>query len=181
MRVPVSMTRYQDIEMQLIDLDIEGEENEEFSFEGDVVEDINKYELCLVGRYLIEKNINVRTIKTKMTDVWKPVMGINIKGLETSIYPFQFYHKEDIRWVLNGGSWSFDNVMLIIDIIPQGEEPLKVSLRHLNIWIQIHDLPTGFMSEIMGKQLGDFFSEFLLYDHKNNTNIWRECMRIQIH
>lgn len=48
------------------------------------------------------------------------------------------------------------------------------------IWIQIHNLPTGLMTEQVGKQLGDFFGEFLEYDQKNNTGIWRECTRVRI-
>lgn len=48
------------------------------------------------------------------------------------------------------------------------------------MWIQILDLPSGFMSETLGKQLGDFFEEFLKYDSKNNTVIWREFMRIKV-
>lgn len=70
--------------------------------------------------------------------------------------------------------------MLLIDVIPQGVDPLRLQLWFLNMWIQIHDLPNGFMSEAVGKQLGNFFGEFLLYDNKNNSSIWRECMRIKI-
>lgn len=36
------------------------------------------------------------------------------------------------------------------------------------------------MTESAGKQLGDFFGSFLLYDPNNNSSIWRECMRIKI-
>lgn len=36
------------------------------------------------------------------------------------------------------------------------------------------------MTEPVGKQLGDFFREFLEYDHRNNTSIWSESMRIRI-
>lgn len=70
--------------------------------------------------------------------------------------------------------------MLIIQVIPPGEQPLKVPLWHMNIWIQIHDLPVGFMSEIASKQLENFFGEFLEYDPKNSNSIWREYMRIRI-
>lgn len=97
------MVRYQVIEMQLADLDIEGEENEELEFADRVEENRNKYEMCLAGQYLTGKNINGRAMKTKMADVWKPTMGINIKELESGVYLFQFYHKEDMQWVLNGG------------------------------------------------------------------------------
>lgn len=161
-------------------LDIEDEENETLAFEGDVEEAVNKYELCLVGRFLTEKNINVNAMKSKMADVWRPAMGINIKEIEAGIFLFQFYHREDLQWVVKGGPWSFDNAMLIVQPIPDGEEPLEVSLWHLNIWIQIHDLPNALMSEGVGKQLGNFFGEFMEYDIKNNTSIWREYMRVKI-
>lgn len=37
-----------------------------------------------------------------------------------------------------------------LEEIPEGDEPLKVALWHLNMWIQIYDLPSGFMSEVVG-------------------------------
>lgn len=174
------MSRYQNIDEQLAHLNVEDEENEDLIFEGDVEEEVNKYELCLVGRFLTEKNINTRAMKTKIADVWKPTMGINIKELETGIYLFQFFHKEDKQWVINGGPWNFDNAMLLLEEIPIGEEPLKVPLWFLKIWIQIHDLPNSFMTEAVGQQLGNFFGSFVQYDPKNNSSIWRECMRIKI-
>lgn len=100
--------------------------------------------------------------------------------MKHEFFLFQFYHAEDLKWVINGGPWSFDGAMLALAVIPQGEEPWRVPLVHINMWIQIHDLPTGFMSEGVGKQLGDFFGEFLEYDHKNNSSIWREFMRIRV-
>lgn len=74
---------------------------------------------------------------------------------------FQFYHIDDLQWVLNGGPWSFDGAMLIFNTISDGEDPLKVPLFELQFWIQIHGLPTGFMSETVGKQLGNFFGSYL--------------------
>lgn len=98
-----SMAQYKNIDDQFANLDIE-EENESFVFDGDVVEEINRYELCLVGRFLTERTINVRAMRSKIADVWKPSMGISIKELEQGIFLFQFYHKEDKQWVLKGGA-----------------------------------------------------------------------------
>lgn len=53
----------------MIDLNIENEENEGFVIEGNIEEKINKYELCLIGRFVTEKNINTRAMKTKMADI----------------------------------------------------------------------------------------------------------------
>lgn len=123
-----SMARYQNLNKQLADFSVEDEENEDLVFECDVEEAINKYELCLVGKFLTEKNINTRAMKTKIADIWKPTMEMNIKELESGIYLFQFYHKEDKVWVMNGGPWNFDNAMLLLEPIPTGEDPLKVPL-----------------------------------------------------
>lgn len=164
------MASTEDIDRQLASLDIEGEKNTELVFDANV-EEINKYELCLVGKFLSEKSINDRAMKCKLANVWKPAMGITIKELESGIYLFQFYHIQDLNWVLNGGPWSFDNIMLALAIIPPRENPVKVPLESINLWIQIHDLPSSFMTEQVGIILGNFFGEFLIYDHKNDSNI----------
>lgn len=174
------MARYNDLNDQFNGLEIDDEENSAFVFGDEVIEETNKYDLCLVGRFLTEKHININAMKAKMADVWRPAMGINIKELEPGIFLFQFYHKEDMNWVLKGGPWSFDNAMLVMAEIPNGEDPVNVPLWHVNMWVHIFDLPTGFMSEGVGKQLGNFLGEFLEYDSKNNSRIWREFMRIRV-
>lgn len=68
----------------------------------------------------------------------------------------------------------------MLNSISPGEDPLKVPLNEVFFWIQIHDLPAGFMSEVVGKQLGNFFGTFVEYDPSNTTSIWREYMRIRI-
>lgn len=70
--------------------------------------------------------------------------------------------------------------MLVVNTIDKGMDPLEVPLYELSFWVQLYGLPNGFMTEAAGKQLGDFFGSFLLYDPNNNSSIWRECMRIKI-
>lgn len=57
------------IDQQMAELGIEEEENGLFILEGDVEEDVNRYELCLVERMLTEKNINVKAMKPKIADI----------------------------------------------------------------------------------------------------------------
>lgn len=93
----------------------------------------------------------------KIADISKPAMGIGIKELEQGIFLFKFYHKEDLQWVMKGGQWTFGNVMMKLEMVASDEDPLKVQLWHLSIWLEKHDLPMRFMSEAVGKQLGNFF------------------------
>lgn len=56
---------------------------------------------------------------------------------------------------------------------------MKVPLYDLELWIQIYDLLSGYMSELVGKQLGNFFGLFLMHDPSNNASIWLEYMRLK--
>lgn len=69
---------------------------------------------------------------------------------------------DDMEWVMNNGPWTFDNAMLVTNVVQAGEDPTKVLLNELIFWIQIYNFPNGYMSETVGKQLGNFFGKFLL-------------------
>lgn len=130
----------------MTDLDISNVENEELIFEEEYKEEGNMFELCVVGKILTEKNLNVRAMKSKLADLWRPAMGITIKALKPGIFLFQFYHKDDLKWMLSNGPWSFDGAMLVVNSIKMGEDPTMVSLNEMEIWIQIYNLPVGFMA-----------------------------------
>lgn len=51
-------------------------------------------------------------------------------------------------------------------------------LFEVEFWIQIYDIPMGYMFKTIGKQLGNLFGTFLQYDSNNKSSIWREFMRI---
>lgn len=86
---------------------------------------------------------------------------INIISLKPGVFLFQFYHKEDMKWIMSNSPWSFDGAMLVINKIEAGEDPLKVSLIEMEFWNQIFDLPSGYMAESVEKQLGNFFGKFV--------------------
>lgn len=126
------MARLEEINERMSGMNIDDEENEQIIFDEGIEEDSNKFELCLMRRFLTEKGINTRAMKSKLAAVWKPARGINIKDLKPGIFLFQFYHVDDMAWVVNGGPWSFDGALLVHSIIPKGEDPVKVPLFDVN-------------------------------------------------
>ncbi|KAL8126745.1 hypothetical protein AgCh_013868 [Apium graveolens] len=92
----------------------------------------------------------------------------------------EFYHMDDMNWVISNGPWTFNGALLVTNVIKTGEDPIKVPLVEVDFWVQIYDLPVGYMTEVVEKQLGNFFGRFLQYDTKNNSSIWREFMRLRI-
>lgn len=141
------MARVDVINDRMTDMEIEDEENTELVFDVEAEDNSNKFETCLVGRFLTEKNLNVRAMKSKLADIWRPTRGINIKDLKPGIFLFQFYHMDDLEWILNEGSWTFNGAMLVLSKIGNGEDPLEVPLVNLQFWIQLVGVLLGLMTE----------------------------------
>jgi hypothetical protein len=164
-------------------LSLHGEEEEEEGFrfdfdeEGDEQVDLR---WCLVGRFLCDKAIHFNSMRVRMADLWKPVKGVTIKEAKLGTFLFHFAHPLDMEAVLNGGPWTFDNNMLILEQVPLGMQIEQIPLFHATLWVQIHDLPTGLMKETVGQKLANYIGSFVEYDKNNNTSLWRKYMRIRV-
>ena len=85
-----------------------------------------------------------------------------------------------MRRVLDGGPWTFDNFHLVLHHYKPGDIPATIPLNHFAIWVQVHELPVGCMSERIGIQLGNAIGEFVSYDHVNNSGFWKSYMGIRV-
>lgn len=60
-------------------------------------------------------------------------------------------------------------------------EPLgSIPLNHVSFWVQVHELPVGFMSTTVGKHLGNYIGEFQEYDPNNASGHRRSYMQIKV-
>lgn len=50
----------------------------------------------------------------------------------------------------------------------------------MDFWVQLHNIPTGFASLMVAKQLGDFLGSFFSYDETVIARRWRSYMRIRV-
>ncbi|XVF56444.1 hypothetical protein PTKIN_Ptkin06aG0121000 [Pterospermum kingtungense] len=117
-------------------------------------------------------------MKNCLADIWQPVKGVNIRDIGDDRFLFQFYHVADRQRIVGRGPWFFDNQMLICHYLQPDESPHLVSLVKVDFWIQVFDLLPGYVSESIGKQLGNFVGKFLEYDVSNDSYVWRKYMRI---
>uniref|UniRef100_A0A803Q8H0 CCHC-type domain-containing protein n=1 Tax=Cannabis sativa TaxID=3483 RepID=A0A803Q8H0_CANSA len=102
----------------------------------------------------------------------------------------------DDRWCLIGklltGKISdfviFQNIMadlwkpgkgIVSSLIP-GTNPKNVVLNTLDMWVQIHDLQSGFRTEKAVLEAGRFIGEYLESDPNNFTGVWREYFRVRV-
>ncbi|XVF41904.1 hypothetical protein PTKIN_Ptkin01aG0318000 [Pterospermum kingtungense] len=88
-------------------------------------------EFCLVGPFLTDKAINFNVMRNRMASIWRPTKGVNIKEIESQLYLFQFFHGMDLKIVIDGGPWSYDNNLLLFHNLNPGDYRL---LSHC-IWL----------------------------------------------
>ncbi|KAF4365015.1 hypothetical protein F8388_001763 [Cannabis sativa] len=74
-------------------------------------------------------------------------MGMYVKELGGNKYIFQFYHEIDIQRVMDRSPWTFKNAALIFERLKPGDVLREVPLHHLDIWVQLHDIRSGFKTE----------------------------------
>lgn len=104
------------LEEMYANLVIADEEEEEIIVGNkEVVEE--KQEFVLVGRFLTEKDIKFHAMRNTMASVWRPKEGMDIHDLGDRRYSFVFYHIMDLQKVLDGGPWSFDQALLVLNLL----------------------------------------------------------------
>ncbi|XVF47801.1 hypothetical protein PTKIN_Ptkin03bG0140100 [Pterospermum kingtungense] len=128
-------------------------------------------ELCLLGRFLKDRAINFNVMRNRMAALWRPGKWVCIKDIGGSLFLFQFYHVVNLKRVVEGGLWSFDNHMLILHQLKSGDVLELIPLFLVNYWVHVYKLPVGFMAEHIGKQIGYFIGKFTEYDVNNNTGL----------
>lgn len=165
----------------MANLSLSHDEDDELVLDEGLISTSNtSVELCLVGRFLTDQPLNFNLMKSRMASIWRPGKGMFVKEIGQRRYVFQFFHPVDLRRIYEGGPWSFGNHPLILHHLKNGEFPLRVPLDFINFWVQVHDLPVGYITEGLGRQLGNFIGQFLEYDSTNSGSVWRQYMRIRV-
>jgi hypothetical protein len=164
-----------------VNLSLDGGEEEGFAFEFEEgEEDVGDLRWCLAGRFLGDKTVHVNSMVVRMADLWRPVRGVAIKEARPGLFLFCFNHQFDMDEVLKNGPWTFDNQLLIMDRVQIGVQIENIPLYQADFWVQIHDLPTGLMKEMVGVKLGNYIGTFMEYDKNNNSCFWRQYMRLRV-
>ncbi|KAK6125540.1 hypothetical protein DH2020_040719 [Rehmannia glutinosa] len=148
--------------------------------ESDDVVQTQEIRWCLVGRFLTERQLNFLAMKNTLASIWRPVKGVFIKELGPNLFLFQFFHELDILRVQSNGPWTFDNSLLLTKRLNVGEQPTKVKLFHTELWVQVFDLPFGFMTEKVGRSIGNFIGNFIDADQFSFNGVWQNYMRIRV-
>jgi hypothetical protein len=135
---------------------------------------------CLVGMLLISKPVHFVSFRDRMVQVWKPECKVEISRIDNNRFMFQFFHHKNMERVIRTGPWLFDNFPLVLQKVSFGDEPTTTPMDTIEMWVQAHNLPFGFMTKSMGIPLGSQVGDFVKYDADNNFGFWRRFMRLHV-
>ncbi|MBA0693213.1 hypothetical protein Goari_010712, partial [Gossypium aridum] len=110
--------------------------------ESSTIKEEINYNLCLVGTFLEEQMVNPKAMKKTLL-------------------------KEVGR-----GPWSFDNCLLLVHQLKQGENLFHVDVHYDDFWVQVRQLSLGFDIVSLAKNLGNLMEQFLEYDGAKKRNQW---------
>ncbi|WOG99650.1 hypothetical protein DCAR_0519004 [Daucus carota subsp. sativus] len=144
----------------------------------EIVEQQQAY--VLIGRFLTEKNINFNAMQNVMASLWRPKEGMEVNDIGGMRYSFTFFHKMDIQKVIDGGPWSFEQATLLTHQLEMGEDPCTVKMQDVEMWVQIYDIPRGFLSENILKNAGDSMGKFIRVEPNTFDGVWKQYVRIRV-
>lgn len=103
--------------------------------------------LTLMGRFHGDRNADFESMRQTLAYIWKPMDGVTISKVPGVVdrFLFRFYSEFDLSRVVDGGPWTFKGQVMCFKTLEKGVQPSKVELYHTPIWVQLHDLPPGFV------------------------------------
>lgn len=128
----------------------------------------------------MEKNLNFNAMQTVLSSIWRPKEGMEIHDIGEMQYSFEFYHPLDVQKVVEGGPWSFEQGMLVFKQLVGNEDPKEIILNEVDIWVQIYDLPKGFLPETILQSIANFIGVFVKSDPANINGVWKSYYRIRV-
>src|SRR6266540_6837616 len=95
-----------------------------------------------------------------MRSAWDLAQEVKIRTLGDNLFVMQFSCLGDWEKVTCGGPWTFRGHAVLFAPYDGFTRPSMIELNHMEIWIQIHDLPDGYKGLIkaMASKIGEFIS-----------------------
>ncbi|MBA0736498.1 hypothetical protein Gogos_010047 [Gossypium gossypioides] len=115
------------------------------------------FEYCIMGCFLTVSVVHFQAMRNTMTNLRRPLGGVTILDLGEKRYLFKFYNPLDLDRVINGTPWTFNNHLLVFNLLKEDKDSLQVAL-----------------------QFGNFIGEFVDYDAKQSNWGYKSYLRIRV-
>lgn len=66
-----------------------------------------------------------------------------------------------IKRVIEGSPWTFGRFHLVFERVKEGDKPHTIVINKLDIWVQLHGMHAGFMSQRVVTDVGNYIGKFI--------------------
>ncbi|KAK1405189.1 hypothetical protein POM88_004794 [Heracleum sosnowskyi] len=74
----------------------------------------------------------------------------------------------------------FGRFHLVLQRLKEGDNPRSVEINKIDMWVQLHDMSAGFMSQRVVTDIGNYLGTYIDGDPNNFVGVWREFLRIRV-
>lgn len=133
--------------------------------------DYKTLELCLVGSLLSESSFHFPTFRNVLLRSWRLSEECKVVELRPNLFCFRFTSSTDLQRVLRDGPWSFDDRMLLLRRMDPRDTPASIQFSHIDLWVQIHGVPVGWLTPGTARALGGFLGKVLEVDDTDGADV----------
>lgn len=123
----------------------------------DVVFSKEECERSLAGRIYGDKQVNFVGFRNTMTAIWPVKEPFKLRELGRNLFQIVFSSQEDLKRILNGKAWTFDQQYLVLKEWRVGMNIKSEILNSVDIWVQIWGIPTHWMAKEVGVKIDKLF------------------------
>lgn len=114
-------------------------------------EKCDKFKHWLVGKFLTDCPINFGIAKRSLIKALRCRAQIPTVDLEQKFFFFQFQKNLDMKKVMANEPWQFNWQTLVVNRWDEELSASQISFSHCSFRIQLHDMPSLYMTELIGK------------------------------
>ena len=122
------------------------------------------FNIGLVGKLLVDRNINKNAVKAIILKVWRTSKGVQIVDLKENIFVFKFACEGDKKRILELGPWNIEGFPLILKQWHHNMSVDDLDFSSIPLWVQIHGLPIEYMSKENVEEISALVGEVLEVD-----------------
>ncbi|KAL5831266.1 hypothetical protein ACOSQ4_016620 [Xanthoceras sorbifolium] len=139
---------------------------------------------CLADKLISNKLVNREAFRAIIPKSWRIRYGVKVEVVHENTFVFQFEDVMDRNCVLKGGSWSFNNALLVLEASTGSGALATMLFSYAEFWVQLHNVPLLFMTRDIGYFLGSQIGQVVEVDIGSSGDCLRKylrtCVRIDI-
>jgi hypothetical protein len=104
---------------------------------------INRGQLCIVGKLLLERIVSKETIKATLLCWWRLKGSFTFKTLGGNLFLIKFEEASDKVSVLEGCPWVFEGNLFLVEYFDGCTLPSEFTFDLASFWVRMMNLPLG--------------------------------------